>query len=76
MVALWIQSLMLSNQVALDDLLTLLLLIVYLIASFYVTEYVGKYATEEALREHDVQSSDSDSSLSEFSEDEAQDMEL
>lgn len=40
-----------------------------------ISEYVQKYATEEALREHDVQSS-SESSLSDFSEDEAQDMEL
>lgn len=41
------------------------------------TEYVKKYATEEALREHDEQqSSSSESSMSDFSEDEAQDMEL
>ncbi|XP_022299988.1 ubiquitin-conjugating enzyme E2 H [Saccostrea cucullata] len=42
-----------------------------------VLEYVKKYATEEALREHeDQQSSSSESSMSDFSEDEAQDMEL
>lgn len=42
-----------------------------------VLEYVKKYATEEALREHDEQqSSSSESSMSDFSEDEAQDMEL
>jgi ubiquitin-conjugating enzyme E2 H len=38
---------------------------------------VKKYATEEALREQDDQhSSSSESSMSDFSEDEAQDMEL
>jgi len=46
-----------------------------------VQDYVKKYATEEALREqeaHDAAhlSSDSESSMSDFSEDEAQDMEL
>ncbi|KAK3101606.1 hypothetical protein FSP39_004802, partial [Pinctada imbricata] len=41
-----------------------------------VAEYVKKYATEEALREHEQQSSSSESSMSDFSEDEAQDMEL
>lgn len=40
------------------------------------SEYVKKYATEEALREHEHQSSSSESSMSDFSEDEAQDMEL
>lgn len=42
------------------------------------SEYVRKYATEEALREQENQgvSSDSESSMSDFSEDEAQDMEL
>lgn len=41
------------------------------------TEYVKKYATEEALRgqENNV-SSDSESSMSDFSENEAEDMEL
>lgn len=40
-------------------------------------EYVRKYATEEALRgqENNV-SSDSESSMSDFSENEAEDMEL
>ena len=41
-----------------------------------VAEYVQKYATEEALREHEHVSSSSESSMSDFSEDEAQDMEL
>jgi ubiquitin-conjugating enzyme E2 H len=46
-----------------------------------VQDYVKKYATEEALREQEAQeaahlSSDSESSMSDFSEDEAQDMEL
>lgn len=42
----------------------------------FVAEYVQKYATEEALREHEHVSSSSESSMSDFSEDEAQDMEL
>lgn len=44
----------------------------------YVAEYVRKYATEEALREQEQQgvSSDSESSMSDFSEDETKDMEL
>jgi len=45
-----------------------------------VAEYVKKYATEEALRadrgEEDDLSSSSESSMSDFSEDEAKDMEL
>ncbi|XP_064632719.1 ubiquitin-conjugating enzyme E2 H [Lineus longissimus] len=41
-----------------------------------VEEYVKKYATEEAIREQEDQSSSSESSLSDFSENEAQDMEL
>lgn len=41
-----------------------------------LAEYVQKYATEEALREHQHESSSSESSMSDFSEDEAQDMEL
>lgn len=44
-----------------------------------VNEYVKKYATEEALREQDEHANSSDtteSSMSDFSEDEAQDMEL
>lgn len=45
-------------------------------------DYVRKYATEEALRDQENGgtgngvSSDSESSMSDFSEDEAQDMEL
>ena len=44
-------------------------------------DYVQKYATEDALREQEAQeaahlSTDSESSMSDFSEDEAQDMEL
>ncbi|KAK3601731.1 hypothetical protein CHS0354_016093 [Potamilus streckersoni] len=41
-----------------------------------VQEYVKRYATEEVLREQEQQSSSSESSMSDFSEDEAQDMEL
>jgi len=41
-----------------------------------VPEYVKKYATEEALREHDELSTSSESSMSDFSEDEVGDMEL
>lgn len=57
-----------------------------------LTEYVRKYATEDALREQEKEtserlnqsssannnnlSSDSESSMSDFSEDEARDMEL
>lgn len=41
-----------------------------------VQDYVQKYATAEALRENDQESSSSESSMSDFSEDEAQDMEL
>lgn len=43
-----------------------------------VAEYVRRYATEEALREGEqtAASSEEESSMSDFSEDEAQDMEL
>jgi len=41
-----------------------------------VKEYVSKYASEEAMRDMDGMSSSSESSMSDFSEDEAQDMEL
>ncbi|KAH9507970.1 Ubiquitin-conjugating enzyme E2 H [Bulinus truncatus] len=41
-----------------------------------VRDYVQRYATEEALREAEQASSSSESSMSDFSEDEAQDMEL
>jgi len=42
-----------------------------------VAEYVKKYATEEALRgDQTGMSSEEESSMSDFSEDEAQDMEL
>ena len=42
------------------------------------TEYIQKYATEEALKEQEEGTGDSssESSMSDFSEDEAQDMEL
>lgn len=42
------------------------------------TEYIQKYATEEALKEQEEGAGDSssESSMSDFSEDEAQDMEL
>lgn len=41
-------------------------------------EYIQKYATEEALKEQEERAGDSssESSMSDFSEDEAQDMEL
>lgn len=39
-------------------------------------EYIKKYATEEALKDQEEMSSSSESSISDFSEDEAQDMEL
>lgn len=41
-------------------------------------EYIQKYATEEALKEQEEAAGDSssESSMSDFSEDEAQDMEL
>lgn len=41
-------------------------------------EYIQKYATEEALKEQEEGGGDSssESSMSDFSEDEAQDMEL
>lgn len=48
----------------------------------FLADYVRKYATEEALRDQENSgtengvSSDSESSMSDFSEDEAQDMEL
>ena len=41
-----------------------------------VKEYVKRYATEAALKEAEGNRSSSESSMSEFSEDEAQDMEL
>lgn len=43
-----------------------------------VLEYIQKYATEEALKEQEEGGGDSssESSMSDFSEDEAQDMEL
>ena len=42
------------------------------------SEYIQKYATEEALKEQEEHGGDSssESSMSDFSEDEAQDMEL
>ena len=40
----------------------------------YCPDYVQRYATEEALQQQDASSSES--SMSDFSEDEAQDMEL
>jgi ubiquitin-conjugating enzyme E2 H len=52
-----------------------------MILDVFSKDYVKKFATEEALREQEAQdaahlSSDSESSMSDFSEDEAQDMEL
>ncbi|KAK7814098.1 hypothetical protein U0070_020957 [Myodes glareolus] len=45
---------------------------------FMFSEYIQKYATEEALKEQEEGTGDSssESSMSDFSEDEAQDMEL
>lgn len=40
------------------------------------TEYVQKYATEAALREQENMATSSESSMSDFSEDETQEMEL
>ena len=40
---------------------------------FFFSDYVKKYATEEALREQEEMSTSSESSMSDFSEDEAQD---
>lgn len=47
-----------------------------LISINVIPECVKKYATEEALREQEEMSTSSESSMSDFSEDEAQDMEL
>lgn len=44
--------------------------------SSLLLEYIKKYATEEALKDQEEMSSSSESSISDFSEDEAQDMEL
>lgn len=41
-----------------------------------IKEYVQKYATEEVLEEHENPSSSSESSMSDFSEDETEGMEL
>ena len=41
-----------------------------------VADYLKRFATEEAVGELDNMSSSSESSMSDFSEDEAQDMEL
>uniref|UniRef100_A0A1A9ZVQ4 Ubiquitin-conjugating enzyme E2 H n=1 Tax=Glossina pallidipes TaxID=7398 RepID=A0A1A9ZVQ4_GLOPL len=41
-----------------------------------VIEYVQRYATEEALRTAHIESSDSESSMSDYSEDEARDMDI
>ncbi len=48
----------------------------YLKCMLLFSDYVKKYATEEALREQEDMSTSSESSMSDFSEDEAQDMEL
>lgn len=46
--------------------------------NFNILDYVKRFATEEALRETEKheQSSDDESSMSDFSEDETKDMEL
>ena len=41
-----------------------------------ISDYLKRYATEEALKEQEQDESTSESSMSDFSEDEAQDMEL
>ena len=41
-----------------------------------IADYLKRYATEEALKEQEQDESTSESSMSDFSEDEAQDMEL
>jgi len=41
-----------------------------------IQEYIRKYATEEVLKDQEEMSSSSESSISDFSEDEVQDMEL
>lgn len=43
---------------------------------FFVSDYVRRFATEEALRETERKDDSSDSELSEFSDDETKDMEL
>lgn len=47
-----------------------------LFTTSFLPEYIKKYATEEALKDQEEMSSSSESSISDFSEDEAQDMEL
>ena len=46
------------------------------IVLFLTVEYIRKYATEEALRGNEDESSSSASEMSDLSEDEAQNMEL
>lgn len=48
----------------------------FLIVSSSIVDYVRRFATEEALRDTEKKDDSSDSELSEFSEDETQDMEL
>lgn len=42
----------------------------------FIPDYVKRFATEEALRDQEQISSDTESSMSDFSENEAEDMEL
>lgn len=57
--------------------LYLLTLLLFSLSFLVLLDYVKRFATEEALREQEhVDSSDSESSMSDFSENEAQDMEL
>lgn len=44
--------------------------------NLFSPEYIRKYATEEVLKDQEEMSSSSESSISDFSEDEVQDMEL
>lgn len=57
---------------------TLVIELIFIFNLNCVSEYVQKYATEAALREQEnlQSSSDNESSLSDFSEDETQEMEL
>lgn len=53
-------------------------LFIFLLPCSSFSEYIQRYATEEALKEQEEGGGDSssESSMSDFSEDEAQDMEL
>ena len=44
--------------------------------TLFLLDYVKKYATEDALREQEDDSDSSESTMSDFSDDETKDMEL